>query len=55
MPANVEDYLTTATRNKLIDAIRQRASASRKHDRFAADFAALQRHDQDTAESQAID
>lgn len=53
-PANVEDYLTTATRNKLIDAIRQRASASRKHDRFAADFAALQRHDQDTTESQAI-
>ena len=54
-PSSVENYLTRATRNKLIDAIRRRTSASRKHDDFAADTAALHTYDRENAESRAID
>ena len=35
-PSKVEDYLTKATRNKLVDAIRRRSGTVRKHDEFAA-------------------
>ena len=54
-PSKVEDYLTKATRNKLVDAIRRRSGTVRKHDEFAAETTTTRRFDQENAETQAID
>lgn len=53
-PNNVEAYLVTATKSKLIDACRRRTSTNRKHDGFAADYEATLDYKQDNPESLAM-
>ena len=54
VPNNVEAYLVTATKSRLIDACRRRTSANRKHDGFAADCAVTLDYKSDDPESLAM-
>ncbi len=53
-PLNLEAYLVSATRRKLIDAIRKNTSTARKHDGFAADTTTSRTFDDTSPEAVAI-